>query len=40
LARKMNLLGDKLGDLEDLIRYQATQSGSGNESSPQSSPRS
>ena len=25
LARKMNLLGDKLGDLEDLIRYQATQ---------------
>jgi len=39
LARKMNLLGDKLGDLEDLIRYQATQSGSGNEPSPQSSPR-
>ena len=39
LARKMNLLGDKLGDLEDLIRYQATQSGSGNGPSPQSSPR-
>jgi uncharacterized membrane protein len=39
LARKMNLLGDKLGDLEDLIRYQAKQSGSGNEPSPQSSPR-
>ena len=39
LARKMNLLGDKLGDLEDLIRYQATQSGSGNAPSPQSSPR-
>ena len=39
LARKMNLLGDKLGDLEDLIRYQATRSGSGNEPSPQSSPR-
>jgi len=39
LARKMNLLGDKLGDLEDLIRYQATQSGSGSAPSPQSSPR-
>jgi CRP/FNR family cyclic AMP-dependent transcriptional regulator len=39
LARKMNLLGDKLGDLEDLIRYQATRSGSGNEPSPESSPR-
>jgi uncharacterized membrane protein len=39
LARKMNLLGDKLGDLEDLIRYQATQSGSGGASSPQPSPR-
>jgi len=39
LARKMNLLGDKIGDLEDLIRYQATQSGSGNAPSPQSSPR-
>jgi uncharacterized membrane protein len=39
LARKMNLLGDKIGDLEDLIRYQATQSGSGNEPSPESSPR-
>jgi uncharacterized membrane protein len=39
LARKMNLLGDKLGDLEDLIRYQTTQSGSGNPTSPQSSPR-
>jgi CRP/FNR family transcriptional regulator, cyclic AMP receptor protein len=39
LARKMNQLGDKLGDLEDLIRYQATQSGSGNGPSPQSSPR-
>ena len=38
LARKMNLLGDKLGDLEDLIRYQAVQSGTGNENSPQSSP--
>ena len=39
LARKMNLLGDKLGDLEDLIHYQATQAGSGNANSPQSSPR-
>jgi uncharacterized membrane protein len=39
LARKMNLLGDKLGDLEDLIRYQATQSGSGDSASPQPSPR-
>ncbi len=39
LARKMNLLGDKLGDLEDLMRYQATQSGSGGDTSPQSSPR-
>jgi CRP/FNR family cyclic AMP-dependent transcriptional regulator len=39
LARKMNLLGDKIGDLEDLIRYQATQSGSGSAPSPQSSPR-
>jgi CRP/FNR family cyclic AMP-dependent transcriptional regulator len=39
LARTMNLLGDKLGDLEDLIRYHATQSGSGNAPSPQSSPR-
>jgi len=39
LARKMNLLGDKLGDLEDLIRYQATHSGSGSAASPQSSPR-
>jgi uncharacterized membrane protein len=39
LARKMNLLGDKIGDLEDLIRYQAAQAGSGNASSPQSSPR-
>ena len=39
LARKMNLLGDKIGDLEDLIRYQTTQSESGNATSPQSSPR-
>jgi CRP/FNR family transcriptional regulator, cyclic AMP receptor protein len=39
LARKMNLLGDKIGDLEDLIRYQTTQSGSGDPTSPQSSPR-
>ncbi len=39
LARKMNLLGDKIGDLEDLIRYQTTQSESGNAASPQSSPR-
>ena len=39
LARKMNLLGDKLGDLEDLIRYQAAPSGSGSAPSPQSSPR-
>jgi CRP/FNR family cyclic AMP-dependent transcriptional regulator len=39
LARKMNLLGDKLGDLEDLIRYQTTQSESGNQTSPQTSPR-
>ena len=39
LARKMNLLGDKLGDLEDLIRYQATQSGSGSATSPEPSPR-
>src|ERR1700719_3799651 len=38
LSKKMNLLGDKLGDLEDLIRYQATQSGSGGASSPQTSP--
>src|SRR5580693_7432825 len=39
LARKMNLLGDKLGDLEDLIRYQAAESGSGDAPSSQSSPR-
>jgi CRP/FNR family transcriptional regulator, cyclic AMP receptor protein len=39
LARKMNLLGDKIGDLEDLMRYQAAQSGSGNAPSSQSSPR-
>ena len=27
LARKLNLLGDKLGDVEDLIRNRATQAG-------------
>jgi uncharacterized membrane protein len=25
LARKLNLLGDKLGDMEDLIRFQLPQ---------------
>ena len=29
LARKMNLLGDKLGDLEDLLRYRTTPDSSG-----------
>jgi len=29
LAKKLNLLGDKLGDLEDLIRYQMPQGGGG-----------
>src|SRR5580700_8785471 len=27
LSKKLNLLGDKLGDLEDLIRYQSSQGG-------------
>jgi CRP/FNR family cyclic AMP-dependent transcriptional regulator len=29
LARKLNLLGDKLGDVEDLIRNRIVQGGSG-----------
>jgi uncharacterized membrane protein len=40
LARKLNLLGDKLGDVEDLIRYQATHAGAGGPISSQSPPRS
>jgi CRP/FNR family cyclic AMP-dependent transcriptional regulator len=31
LARKMNLLGDKIGDLEDLLRYRTPDSSSGME---------
>src|ERR1700758_4449911 len=34
LARKLNLLGDKLGDVEDLIRYRIAQGGSGGADSP------
>jgi uncharacterized membrane protein len=37
LARKMNLLGDKLGDLEDLLRYRTTPDNSGGMQSPQES---
>jgi CRP/FNR family cyclic AMP-dependent transcriptional regulator len=37
LARKLNLLGDKLGDVEDLIRYRLTQGGSSGSESPQES---
>ena len=37
LARKMNLLGDKLGDLEDLLRYRTTPDSSGGMESPQES---
>lgn len=37
LARKMNLLGDKLGDLEDLLRYRTTPDNSGGMESPQES---
>ena len=37
LARKMNLLGDKLGDLEDLLRYRTTPDSSGGMQSPQES---
>ncbi|MFY9731912.1 MAG: DUF1003 domain-containing protein [Candidatus Acidiferrales bacterium] len=37
LARKMNLLGDKLGDLEDLLRYRTAPDSSGGMESPQES---
>jgi CRP/FNR family transcriptional regulator, cyclic AMP receptor protein len=37
LARKMNLLGDKIGDLEDLIRYRITPDSKGGMESPQES---
>ncbi len=37
LARKMNLLGDKLGDLEDLLRYRTTPDSSAGTESPQES---
>ena len=37
LARKLNLLGDKLGDMEDLIRYRLTQEGTGGTESPRES---
>ncbi len=37
LARKMNLLGDKLGDLEDLLRYRTTPDSNGGMESPQES---
>ena len=37
LARKMNLLGDKLGDLEDLLRYRTTPDSSEGTESPQES---
>jgi CRP/FNR family cyclic AMP-dependent transcriptional regulator len=37
LARKMNLLGDKLGDLEDLLRYRTTPDNSAGTESPQES---
>jgi CRP/FNR family cyclic AMP-dependent transcriptional regulator len=37
LARKMNLLGDKIGDLEDLIRYRIAPDSKGGMESPQKS---
>ncbi len=37
LARKMNLLGDKLGDLEDLLRYRTIPDSSAGAESPQES---
>ena len=37
LARKMNLLGDKLGDLEDLLRYRTAPDSSAGTESPQES---
>ena len=37
LARKMNLLGDKLGDLEDLLRYRTIPDSSAGTESPQES---
>jgi CRP/FNR family cyclic AMP-dependent transcriptional regulator len=37
LARKMNLLVDKIGDLEDLLRYRTTPDSSGGMQSPQES---
>jgi len=38
LAKKLNLLGDKLGDIEDLIRYQAPSGGAGAVEPPQVKP--
>jgi uncharacterized membrane protein len=37
LAQKLNLLGDKLGDVEDLIRYRLAQEGTGGTESPRES---
>jgi uncharacterized membrane protein len=39
LARKLNLLGDKLGDMEDLIRFQLPQGRMAGPETPQA-PRS
>ena len=35
LARKLNLLGDKIGDVEDLLRYPTTPDSGGGMESPQ-----